>query len=105
MEIVILILIVLGLILIGSWALGLVFSLIWWVLIGALIGFVARLMIPEHRRSGILGTVLAGIAGSLLGGVLANAFDVGRILQFVLAVIVAAVLILAFAGREGATAS
>ena len=78
---------------------GAVLSLVWWILIGALIGFLGRLLIPEHRRPGMLGTVLAGIAGSMIGGLLANALDVGRILEFGIAVLVAAGLIGIFSNR------
>jgi uncharacterized membrane protein YeaQ/YmgE (transglycosylase-associated protein family) len=105
MAIVVLLLVILALIVIGSWALGLVFSLLWWVLVGALIGVLGRMLIPDDRRPGVTATVLSGIVGSLLGGVIANALDVGRILEFGIAVLVAAGLILAFStGRRGATA-
>ena len=106
MEIVVLLLIVLALIVIGSWALGLVLSLLWWVIVGAIIGVLGRMLIPDDRRPGLMATVLSGIAGSLLGGVIANALDVGRILEFGIAVLVAAGLILAFASdRRSATPS
>lgn len=100
-----LMLIVIGLIIVGGWALGLILSLVWWVLIGAVIGFLGRAIIPDDKRPGLLPTALSGIAGSLLGGVLANAFDVGRILEFGIAVLVAAVIIMVFTtGRKSATA-
>lgn len=102
MGIVVLLLVVIGLIVIGGWALGLVLSLIWWVLIGAVIGALGRMIIPDHRRPGLMATVLSGIAGSLLGGVIVNALDVGSILQFGIAVLVAAGLILTFASGRGA---
>ena len=38
-------------------------------------------------------TIIAGIAGSLLGGLLANVLDTGWFVQFLLAVLAAAVLI------------
>jgi uncharacterized membrane protein YeaQ/YmgE (transglycosylase-associated protein family) len=98
-EILILLIVVIALVAIGAAVLGAVLSLLWWVLIGALIGVLGRLLIPEHRRPGVLGTVLAGIAGSMIGGLLANALDVGRILEFGIAVLVAAGLIGIFSNR------
>jgi uncharacterized membrane protein YeaQ/YmgE (transglycosylase-associated protein family) len=98
-EIVILLIIVIALVAIGAALLGAVLSLLWWVLIGALIGVLGRLLIPEHRRPGVLGTVLAGIAGSMIGGLLANALEVGRVLEFGIAVLVAAGLIGIFSNR------
>ncbi len=99
MGIVILLIIVIALVAVGAAVMGAVLSLLWWVLIGALIGVLGRLLIPEHRRPGVLGTVLAGIAGSMIGGLLANALDVGRILEFGIAVLVAAGLIGIFSNR------
>lgn len=96
MGIVVLVLIVLALVLIGGAVLGLVFSLLWWVLIGLLIGALARLVLPGDRGLSLLATALFGIAGSLLGGIIANAADLGSILQFVVAVLVAAILIAVF---------
>lgn len=99
MGIVILLLVVIVLVAIGAALLGAVLSLLWWVVIGAVIGLLGRLLIPDHRRPGLLGTVLAGIAGSMIGGLLANALDVGRILEFGIAVLVAAGLIGVFSNR------
>jgi hypothetical protein len=45
--------------------------------------------------------VLVGVAASLLGGILADIFDVGSIIQFLVAVLLAAVGILLFASSEG----
>jgi uncharacterized membrane protein YeaQ/YmgE (transglycosylase-associated protein family) len=44
-------------------------------------------------------TIVAGLAGSLLGGLIANVLDSGWLVQFLLAVIVAAVLIAATVPR------
>ncbi len=90
--IVLLLVLILALLLVGAVA-GLAVKLLWWALIGLVIGALARLVLPGQQPLGILATLLFGIAGSLLGGILADAFDFGAILQFVLAVAVAAVLI------------
>jgi uncharacterized membrane protein YeaQ/YmgE (transglycosylase-associated protein family) len=97
----VLVLVLVVLLLVVGWVVvGLVFKLLWWVLVGILIGALARALLPGRQRLGILATALAGIAGALLGGILANAFDVGRILEFVLAVI-AAMVVVALLDRRG----
>jgi uncharacterized membrane protein YeaQ/YmgE (transglycosylase-associated protein family) len=39
-----------------------------WIVIGFLAGAVAGWFVPNHERTGCLGTTLLGIAGGLLGG-------------------------------------
>jgi len=43
--------------------------------------------------------MLYGIAGSLLGGILANAFDLNSLIQFLVAIAVAALLIVLLGPR------
>jgi uncharacterized membrane protein YeaQ/YmgE (transglycosylase-associated protein family) len=95
---------VIVLIVLGIAVVGLVLELLWWALIGLVIGALARLALPGEQAIGWLGTIGAGIAGALLGGVIANAFDWGGLVQFVLAILVAAGLIAAFRGSRRAYA-
>jgi uncharacterized membrane protein YeaQ/YmgE (transglycosylase-associated protein family) len=90
--VVVLLVVILALILAGA-LIGLAVKLLWWALIGLVIGGLARLVLPGEQALGIIATILFGIAGSLLGGILADAFGLGAILQFLLAIAVAAVLI------------
>jgi uncharacterized membrane protein YeaQ/YmgE (transglycosylase-associated protein family) len=85
-------------IVLGVAVIGLALKLLWWALVGLAIGLLGRLILPGRHATGWLGTILAGIGGAILGGVVGDAFDVAGILQFVLAVIFAALLIAAFAG-------
>ena len=55
-------LIVLGLIV------GWLFSLIWHVIIGAIIGGIARFLLPGRDPMGCLATAVLGIIGSIVGG-------------------------------------
>ncbi|MFC9972530.1 GlsB/YeaQ/YmgE family stress response membrane protein [Spirillospora sp. NPDC127200] len=55
-----------------------------------MIGAVARLIVPGRNPIGILLTVLVGIAGAILGGVVANALGAGTIVALVFAVVIAA---------------
>src|SRR3954454_8831015 len=55
-----------------TWAM----SIIAWLLIGLLAGALARLLVPGRDPMGLFATLLLGLAGSLVGGVLAAAlFD------------------------------
>lgn len=95
-----LLLAIVALAVVGGAIMGLVAQVIWWAIIGAVIGGLARMILSGPRPIGLLATVLTGIGGALLGGIIANALDVGRVLQFIIAVLVAAVLV-ALAGRAG----
>jgi uncharacterized membrane protein YeaQ/YmgE (transglycosylase-associated protein family) len=79
---------------------GLALKLLWWALIGLVIGALARLVLPGTQAIGWLWTILAGVAGALLGGVIADALDVGSILQFLIAIGVAALLIATLGGSR-----
>jgi uncharacterized membrane protein YeaQ/YmgE (transglycosylase-associated protein family) len=97
--VVILLVVILVLLLTGS-LIGLAFSLIWLVLTGLVVGALGRLILPGRQKISLLATALIGIAASLLGGILANVFDVGWLIQFVVAVALAAIGITLFASSE-----
>lgn len=97
--VVILVIIILALLLAGS-LIGLAFSLLWLALTGLVIGALGRLVLPGRQEITLLATVLIGIAASLLGGILANLFDVGWLIQFLVAVALAALGITLFASSE-----
>jgi len=44
--------------------------LLWWIVVGLLVGAVARFLLPGRDRMGCLGTILLGVAGSFVGGFL-----------------------------------
>ena len=46
------------------------FSFIWFVIIGLVAGLLARLIMPGKDAMGLIATVLLGIAGSVIGGVI-----------------------------------
>ena len=75
-----------------------------WVIWGLFVGAAARLLLPGRQRIGIVWTIILGVAGSLLGGLIAtellniantDEFDFG---SFLIA-IGASVGILAVVGR------
>ena len=83
---------------------GLVLKLLWWALIGIVIGAIARAILPGKQQIGILATAGAGIASALLGGIIAHIVGVGSFLQFVIAVVVALVIVGAVSTTETARA-
>jgi uncharacterized membrane protein YeaQ/YmgE (transglycosylase-associated protein family) len=65
---------------------------------GLVIGALARLIKPGRQHLSILATLLLGLVGSVIGGVVANALGTGdifelNVLGFVVAVIAAVLLI------------
>jgi uncharacterized membrane protein YeaQ/YmgE (transglycosylase-associated protein family) len=68
------------------------------IVAGLVIGALARLIKPGKQRLSILATLLLGLAGSVIGGVIANLLGTGdifelNVLGFVVAVIAAVALI------------
>jgi uncharacterized membrane protein YeaQ/YmgE (transglycosylase-associated protein family) len=87
------------LLVVGAAVLGLALKLLWWVLIGLIIGGLGRLVLRGYQPIGWVATALYGIAGALLGGVVARAVGTGGFVQFLIAVAVAALLIVVLDGR------
>jgi uncharacterized membrane protein YeaQ/YmgE (transglycosylase-associated protein family) len=75
------------------------------ILIGIVIGIIARLVMPGRQRIGAMMTVLLGIGGALVGGIVASAIGEGDIfeLNFVGTIvgILAAILLIAAAQSFG----
>ena len=100
MGVIVVLLIVILVLLLGGTLLGLAFNLLWLVATGLVIGALARLVLPGRQEISLLATALVGVAASLLGGILANLFDVGWLIQFLVAVALAAIGITLFASTE-----
>lgn len=72
--------------------------MIGFIIAGLIIGALARLIKPGKQNLGWIATLLLGLAGSVIGGVIANLLGTGdifelNILGFVVAVIAAVALI------------
>ena len=79
------------------------FGIIGWIIFGAIVGLVARLLHPGRDPSGFVVTVLLGIAGSLLGGFLGQILGMyreGEGAGFIMSVI-GAILVLIIYQRVG----
>ncbi len=68
------------------------------IVVGLIIGVLARLIVPGKQRLSMLATLLLGVAGAVIGGLIADWLDVGSITElnfwgFLFALIVAVLLI------------
>jgi uncharacterized membrane protein YeaQ/YmgE (transglycosylase-associated protein family) len=72
---------------------GLVLKILWWALVGLALGVLARIILPGEQKIGLLATAGSGVAAAFLGGVIGHIVGVGNILQFVIAAIVAVLIV------------
>lgn len=81
--------------------------MIGFIVAGLIIGALARLLRPGPQDLSLLATLLIGLAGSVVGGVIANLLGTGGIFELnVLGFIVAVIAAVIFVGiAEGAAAS
>jgi uncharacterized membrane protein YeaQ/YmgE (transglycosylase-associated protein family) len=78
-----------------GFTLHIVWLLLWYGLMGVIVGGLARLFVPGRQDLGIVATALFGIAGSLLGGVVGRQWLGGSwIVEFLASIAVAAILVL-----------
>src|SRR5690242_2223799 len=52
---------------------GVVMHVFWMIIVGLIVGAIAKLLMPGHDPGGIIVTMLLGIAGSLVAGFLGRA--------------------------------
>ena len=84
-------------------------SIVWWLIIGLIAGFVARAVVPGRDAMGVIGTIVLGIIGSLVGGFLGSLFYEGDadlqpsgIIGSIIGAIIALLIYRAATGRRGA---
>jgi len=53
-----------------------------WIVLGLVVGFIAKLLMPGNDPGGFVVTILLGIAGALLGGFVGTYFHVGDVTGF-----------------------
>lgn len=77
-------------------------DIIGYIIIGAIIGAVARLVLPGKQNISMLLTIGLGIVGAVAGGWITNTVIKGdhNIISFVVSVVVAAALVALVAGRS-----
>ncbi len=74
-------------------------NIIIWIIFGALVGWIASLIMSTNEEQGAIKNIVIGIGGALLGGWLAQVFGLGSVDGFdgisLLIAIVGAVIIIA----------
>lgn len=74
-------------------------SIVWTIVIGLIVGLVARLLHPGRDRMGFILTVLLGIAGSFIAGFIGKAlgwYQPGEPAGFIASVVGAVLLLFLF---------
>jgi uncharacterized membrane protein YeaQ/YmgE (transglycosylase-associated protein family) len=78
-----------------------------WIALGLLAGAIAKAILPGDDPGGIIVTMLIGIAGAILGGLIASALDIGDLDEFfdigtwLIAIAGSILLLLVFAAFSG----
>jgi uncharacterized membrane protein YeaQ/YmgE (transglycosylase-associated protein family) len=80
--------------------------MIGFIVFGLVVGMVARLLVPGRQELSIGMTVLLGVIGSVVGGVIANALGTGDVFELIfigsVVAIAAAVALIVAGERVGA---
>ncbi len=81
--------------------------MIGFIVAGLIIGVLARLILPGKQHLSVVMTLLLGLAGSVVGGLVANLLGTGSIWELnVIGFVVAVIAAIAFIGvAEGFTAA
>lgn len=83
-------------------------GVIWTIVLGFVIGVIAKLIHPGKEKMGFTMTILFGIAGSFLAGVIGQFlgwYKAGQGAGFIASVIVAIILLVIYGKIKGKTSS
>jgi uncharacterized membrane protein YeaQ/YmgE (transglycosylase-associated protein family) len=70
-------------------------SILLYILIGLVVGLLARLLVPGRDPFGLLGTLVIGILGAVIGGWLAgNVFEETEGVDWIASILVAVILVI-----------
>lgn len=81
-------------------------GIIWTIVLGFIIGVVAKMIAPGKEAMGFIMTILLGIAGSFLGGMVGQFlgwYQAGEGAGFIVSVICAIVILLVYGKMKGGT--
>jgi uncharacterized membrane protein YeaQ/YmgE (transglycosylase-associated protein family) len=77
-------------------------TIVGYILIGLIVGILARFLVPGRNPIGVIGTILIGVVGAVVGGWLAgNLFEETRGVDWIASVAVAVVLVLLVRSARG----
>ena len=79
-------------------------GIFWTIILGFVIGVIAKLLHPGKENMGFLMTILLGIAGSFLAGIIGEAigwYKAGEGAGFIASVIVAIILLVIYGKIKG----
>ncbi len=83
-------------------------GIIWTIVLGFIIGLIAKLIHPGKENMGFIMTILLGIAGSFLAGIIGQAigwYKAGEGAGFIASIIVAIILLVIYGKIKGKTSS
>jgi len=83
-------------------------GVIWTIVLGFVIGLIAKFIHPGKENMGFIMTILLGIAGSFLAGIIGEAigwYKAGEGAGFIASVIVAILLLVIYGKIKGKTSS
>ena len=82
-------------------------DIIWWLLVGLIAGALARLLVPGRDPMGWVATLVLGLVGSVIGGLIGDLFtegdqdlDPAGLLGSILGAIIALLIYRAMVGRR-----
>ncbi len=83
-------------------------GIIWTIVLGLVIGVIAKLIHPGRENMGIIMTIVLGIAGSFLAGIIGQAigwYKAGEGAGFIASATVAIILLVIYGKIKGRTSS
>ena len=83
-------------------------GIIWTIVLGLVIGLIAKLVVPGKENMGFITTILLGIAGSFLAGVIGQFigwYKAGQGAGFIASVIVAILILVIYGKIKGKASS
>ncbi len=83
-------------------------GVIWTIVLGFVIGLIAKLILPGKENMGIITTIMIGVAGSFLAGIIGQFlgwYKAGEGAGFIASVIVAIILLVIYGKIKGKTSS
>lgn len=78
-------------------------GIITWILLGIVVGVLAKFLMPGRDPGGLLITILIGIAGAVVGGFIASSLGIGTVVGFdlrSLAIAIGGAMLLLFLHRQ-----